>query len=65
MLTDLPFRDWQPMKNALACWVASFQSTIYQMVVDELLYLLRPFLLTKSGVLSRLFTVGVGRVVKG
>ncbi|KAI3963387.1 hypothetical protein MKW98_022809 [Papaver atlanticum] len=31
-LNEMYSRDWQPMKNALACWVASFQSTIYQMV---------------------------------
>ncbi|KAI3843991.1 hypothetical protein MKX03_000356 [Papaver bracteatum] len=31
-LNEMYSRDWHPMKNALACWVASFQSTIYQMV---------------------------------
>ncbi|KAI3901457.1 hypothetical protein MKW92_008196, partial [Papaver armeniacum] len=31
-LNEMYSRDWQKMKNALACWVASFQSTIYQMV---------------------------------
>ncbi|KAI3918207.1 hypothetical protein MKX01_041527 [Papaver californicum] len=31
-LNEMYSRDWQAMKNALAGWVASFQSTIYQMV---------------------------------
>ncbi|XP_019055712.1 PREDICTED: WASH complex subunit SWIP-like isoform X2 [Nelumbo nucifera] len=30
-LNDMHSRDWQPIKDALACWVVSFQSVIHPM----------------------------------